>query len=85
MTLEYTKESAKEFKKLDKTVAVRIKKYMDEVAALKDPRSRGKGLVGNLSGYWRYRVGDYRILCRIQDDKLVIIVVEIGHRRNVYE
>ena len=85
MTLVYTEKALKQLKKLDKSVSIRILSYLDEVAKLKDPRERGKSLVGNLTGFWRYRIGDYRILCRISDEKLVIFVVEIGHRREVYK
>ncbi len=85
MTLVYSDKFLKAASKLDKPIQRRIFDYMDEVARLDNPRSRGKGLVGNLRGLWRYRVGDYRILCRIQDDKLVIVIVEIGHRKEVYE
>lgn len=49
-----------------------------------NPRSTGHGLAGPLSGLWRYRVGDYRIICDIQDHKLVVLVVEIGHRSDIY-
>ena len=58
---------------------------MDEVAELSNPRVRGKSLVGNLLGMWRYRVGAFRVLCRIRDEQLIIIVVDIGHRREVYD
>lgn len=85
MTLVYSAKFLKVASKLDKPIQKRIFDYMDEVARLDNPRSRGKGLVGDLRGLWRYRVGDYRILCHIQDDKLVIGVVEIGHRKEVYE
>lgn len=61
------------------------KKFILRLQELQNPRIRGKGLVGNRAGMWRYRVGDYRILCRIKDDVLEILVVEIGHRRNVYD
>lgn len=54
-------------------------------AKLEDPRSRGKALTGNLAGVWRYRVGDYRILCDINDGRLVILVVDVAHRREVYK
>ena len=84
MKIVYTEKVLKQLKKLDKSVSSRIVDYMDEVANLEAPRSRGKSLVGNLIGLWRYRVGDYRILCRIIDDELVIMVVEIGHRKGVY-
>ena len=50
-----------------------------------DPRQRGKGLTENLSGLWRYRVGDYRVICEIQADRLVVLVVRINHRGTVYK
>ena len=49
------------------------------------PRAHGKGLTGNLSGAWRYRIGDYRVLCGIRDDELVVLALEIGHRREVHK
>ena len=72
MKIVYTEKALKQLKKLDKSVSSRIVDYMDEVAKLEAPKSRGKNLVGNLIGLWRYRVGDYRILCRITDDELMI-------------
>ena len=71
-------------RKLDKQVARRIRKELNEVAQLEDPRSRGKALTGHLAGLWRYRVGDYRILCDIEDDELVVLVVDTEHRSKVY-
>jgi len=56
----------------------------DEIAVLDDPRSRGKPLSRDKKGLWRYRVGDYRILCQILDDELVIVALTIGHLKNVY-
>jgi mRNA interferase RelE/StbE len=56
----------------------------DEIAPLDDPRSRGNPLVGDRKGLWRYRVGDYRILCELQDNDLIVLVVTIGHRCEVY-
>ena len=85
MKINYTPLASKQFSRLDKPIQIRIKKYMTEVAALDDPRSRGKGLTANLSGLCRYRVGDYRILCCIKDDELIITVLEIEHRSSVYE
>lgn len=72
-------------RKLDKGVAARVFDELDEIAKLEDPRSRGKALTGNLAGVWRYRVGDYRILCDINDGRLVILVVDVAHRREVYK
>lgn len=62
----------------------RIKAYLDEVCELEDPRARGKGLTGDLAGYWRYRIGDYRVLVFIDDRELVIVAVTMGHRSGVY-
>lgn len=85
MTVDYSDKALKQLKKLDKSVSCRIVDYMDEVAELSNPRVRGKALVGNLLGMWRYRVGAFRVLCRIRDEQLIIVVVEIGHRREVYD
>jgi mRNA interferase RelE/StbE len=71
-------------RKFDKPVARRIVDFMDErVARLENPRSIGAALRGP-EKLWRYRVGDYRIICEIQDSKLVVLVVEIGHRSDIY-
>jgi mRNA interferase RelE/StbE len=75
----------KELKKLDKVAQKRIIAYLrEEIAIQENPRLFGKGLQGNKQGLWRYRVGDYRIICRILDDELIILVVKVGHRKNVY-
>lgn len=84
MKIEYAPAASKQFTQLDKPIQRRIKKYMSEIAILDNPRAHGKELTSNLSGLWRYRVGDYRILCRIRDDKLIITVIEIEHRSMVY-
>lgn len=81
MKVVYLAKSRKQLAKLDNSVKKIILDYMDEVAKLDAPRSKGKMLVGNLREFWRYRVGDYRLICRIHDDALEILVVEIGHRR----
>lgn len=70
--------------KLDQQIAKRITSKLREIANLDDPRSVGKPLVGNLAGLWRYRVGDYRIICYIDDGELVILVVDVDHRSEVY-
>ena len=70
---------------MDKQMARRIRDELSEIAKLEDPRSRGKALTGNLAGVWRYRVGDYRILCDIEDGVLLILVVDVAHRREVYK
>jgi mRNA interferase RelE/StbE len=72
-------------RKLDRPVAVRIKEYLAQICDLEDPRSRGKALTGNLSGYWRYRVGSYRILMTVHDDEFVLIALDVAHRADVYD
>jgi mRNA interferase RelE/StbE len=71
-------------RKLDPQVLRRVKTYLDEVCELDDPRSRGKGLSGDLAGYWRYRIGDYRVLVEIRDEQLVIVAITLGHRSGIY-
>ena len=85
MTLIYSDLALKQLKKMDKPVSKRFVDYMDDVARLENPRERGKMLVGNLLGFWRYRVGDYRVLCKIRDQELIISVVDVGHRKEVYD
>jgi len=84
MKLAYTDSAMDTFLSLDKTVQKRVKKYMDEVQELDNPRARGHALTGELSGLWRYRVGDWRVICQIKDTELIILVVALGHRRSVY-
>ncbi len=74
----------REVAKLDRTVAARIKKYLDDITLRDSPRSRGKGLTGDQAGYWRYRVGDYRILVEIHDRELVVLAIGVGHRSAIY-
>lgn len=84
--IKYTESSSKQLKKLDKQTAIRVLDYMDErVAVLSDPRSLGKNLKGPKMGeYWRYRVGDVRVICNILDGQMTVLVIEIGNRREVY-
>ncbi len=74
----------KALKKMDKPTARVIRDELREIEGLDDPRSRGKALTGNLRGLWRYRVGDYRVICDILDDELVVLAIEIAHRSEVY-
>ena len=84
MKLAYTDSAMNTFLSLDKTIQKRVKKYKDEVQKLENPRARGHALTGQLSGLWRYRVGDWRVICQIKDTELIILVVELGHRRSIY-
>jgi mRNA interferase RelE/StbE len=82
--LETSPQFDKAAGKLHPHVLRRVKAYLDEVCELDNPRLRGKALTGDLAGYWRYRVGDYRILVEVRDDDLVIIAITLGHRSGVY-
>ena len=84
--IKYTESSSKQIKKLDKQTALRVLDYMDErVAVLANPRSLGKNLKGPKVGeYWRYRVGDIRVICNIVDGQMTVLVIEIGNRREIY-
>ena len=83
--IEYTETARNRLRKLDKPVARRIVDYLDvRIAPLENPRSAGKALTGPMGGLWRYRVGDYRVICEIQDEVLRVLVIEIGNRRDVY-
>jgi mRNA interferase RelE/StbE len=84
-TIEVTPAAARQLRKLDRQAARRIGDYLREVAAdCSHPRQRGEGLTANLSGLWRYRVGDYRVICEIAEARLTVLVVRISHRSEVY-
>ncbi|MFN8788567.1 MAG: type II toxin-antitoxin system RelE family toxin [Neisseriaceae bacterium] len=76
--------AAKKFAKLDKKIQQRIGVEIDRIIQSDNPRKFGKALSGNLSGLWRYRVGDYRIVCKIEDSTLIIVVVRVANRKDVY-
>jgi mRNA interferase RelE/StbE len=84
--IELTATAAKQLGKLDKSIAKRIVTFLrSRLAQMDDPRLSGKALTGTqLGAFWRYRVGDYRLICDIQDDRLCVLVIEIGNRREVY-
>lgn len=84
-SVEYAPRAIKDLKKLDKHTRQCIKDWIEEnLVGCENPRQHGKGLTANLSGKWRYRVGDYRIIADIQDTKIVIMVLAIGHRSEIY-
>jgi mRNA interferase RelE/StbE len=84
--VELSAEVARELGKLDRQQAKRILKFLHErVAKLDDPRSIGKALHGSRLGeFWKYRVGDYRLICKIEDDRLIVLVLRVGHRKEIY-
>lgn len=84
-TVDYTDTAKGQLKKLDKQIARRIVDFMDErVAGRENPRDSGKALTGPLGDFWRYRVGDCRVICDIQDGVLRVLVVQVGNRREIY-
>ena len=83
--IEFERAAQKELEKLDRLVARRILKFLyQRVGKLDDPRKIGERLQGTLSEFWKYRVGDYRLICSLEDDRLVVLVLRIGHRREIY-
>ncbi|MBR6625923.1 MAG: type II toxin-antitoxin system RelE/ParE family toxin [Mailhella sp.] len=83
--IEYAEKAARELLKIDRQAAKRIKKYLDErIATDEDPRRFGEALAENLAGLWKYRIGDYRVIVEIQDERVVVLVLRVGHRSKVY-
>lgn len=83
--IETTKVFDKEFKRLDHYTQLIIKGWITKnLMETDNPRSYGKALTGNLAGLWRYRIGDYRLIAKIKDDKFTILTISIGHRRDIY-
>jgi mRNA interferase RelE/StbE len=85
-TIEYDPEALKDLKKLDRTIQREILDYMEtRVATAGSPRNFGKSLRHAKYGLWRYRLRDYRIICELQERRLVVLVVAVGHRSTIYE
>lgn len=85
-SIETTTRFDREFKKLDKYTQRMMKSWIEKnLVGCENPRIHGKGLTANRSGQWRYRIGDYRLICQIQDERLVILALTIGHRREIYD
>jgi len=85
-TIQFAESAVRQLKKLDRSVAIKIVDYLDErVAFLEDPRLVGQKLSGpRVGAYWRYRIGDVRVICDVQDLQLIVLVLELGHRKEVY-
>lgn len=83
--VELSDRFKKEFRKLDGYTQKMIRGWINKtLVETNDPRIHGKALMGNLAGLWRYRIGDYRLIAEIKDDKLSILAISIGHRREIY-
>ena len=83
--IETTAQFDKSIRKLDRAVAARIIEYLEDLLTLEDPRQRGKGLTGDRAGYWRYRIGDYRVIAEIRDSALVILAIDASHRSTAHD
>lgn len=84
--VELSDRFKKEFRKLDKYTQKIIRAWIDKnLADCENPRAHGKGLTSSRSGQWRYRIGDYRLICSIEDDRLIILALSVGHRREIYK
>ena len=84
-TIEYARSVQKTVRKMNPPTRRRVRAFLEQrVAGLADPREIGDPLTGKLAGLWRYRVGDYRVICEIYDDQLRVLAIRIGHRREVY-
>lgn len=84
-TVELAPGAARTLRKMDPQMSRRLRRVLGAIEQLQDPRQRGKALTGTLRGLWRYRVGDYRIICDLVDSQLIVLVIEIGHRGSIYE
>lgn len=83
--VELSERFKKEFRKLDKYTQKIIRGWIDKnLVEIENPRVYGKGLTANRNGQWRYRIGDYRLICIIDDNELIILALTVGHRREVY-
>lgn len=84
--LQYSKEALKELKKLDNSVARVIYAWLKKnIDGCVDPRAHGKALSANRTGQWRYRVGNHHVICKSEDEKVIVLVLTVGHRSTVYD
>ena len=84
--IDFSEPAKKQFNKLDHVSKARITAYLKtRINTSEDPRRFGKPLIGEFTGCWRYRVGDYRLICEIRDHELLVLVLKVGHRRDVYD
>lgn len=83
--VDYTPQAIKELRKLDKHTRMFVLAWIEKnLVGCADPRIHGKGLTSNRSGQWRYRVGDYRLIANISDDIVTVLVLNVGHRKEIY-
>ena len=84
-TVEVSNYAEKQLRKLDKPIQKRLLDWLDDrIEGCKNPRHFGEPLRGEMAGLWRYRIGDFRVICEIQDQQLVVLALAVGHRREIY-
>lgn len=83
--IEFSSRLKKDFRKIDTQQLLKIRAYLAKIAALDNPRTLGKPLKSRFKGLWRYRVGDYRLICDIQEQDLIVLVVRVANRKQVYD
>lgn len=83
-TIKFNKKSEKALSKLDKQAQIKIKDFLLKLEKTANPRKIGRALKGDLGLFWRYRMSDYRIICQIEDETITILVLAVGHRKEVY-
>ena len=83
--IDFARRAEQALSKIDTTSAKRILKELNIVSQIDNPRSKGRALKGELTGYWRYRVGNYRVICDIVDSQMLVLAIDLGHRRDIYE
>ena len=82
----YSRDAEKQFKKMDKQSAKRLLEWIElRLVNCQNPRLWGEALVGDVSGFWKYRIGDFRLICEIKDNELIIQIVTIGNRKEIYK
>ena len=85
-SVEYTEDAVKQLKKMDRFTRTMILNWISKhLEGTENPYASGRALTGDRTGFWRYRVGDYRIISKIDNGRLIILLVEIGHRSNIYD
>jgi mRNA interferase RelE/StbE len=85
-TLEFARSALKDLRSIDRPTQQRIRTFLEErVATLQDPCSAGKPLKGEFCEYWRHRIGTYRVICELQDERIVVLELRIGHRKAIYQ
>ena len=82
---EFTTEARRQFERLDRSVQRRIQTYLNDNVLAGDPRRFGRALRGDLSGLWRYRVGDFRLIAKLEDAIVTVVIIKTGHRSVIYE